>query len=195
MVGVLLALELIHREPSVSSATIQLDNQAVVQALGSCSAKPAQALLNLVHEGSNDWLTSDSDSDGSHGRQLGIHWISRHDGVHGNECADEEARRAVSIGSSPESKLPEMLQGHSLLCSLIALCGKYKELLKLRWKAMWAKSPQKGRMDMLDDKLPSHSFLMVTNHLSQAQASVLMQLRTGHIPLNCFLHRIGKTDS
>ena len=50
-------------------------------------------------------------------------------------------------------------------------------------------------MDRIDDKLPSHSFLMATNHLSRAQASILMQLCTGHIPLNRFLHRIGKTDS
>ena len=121
-------LELIHREHSISSATIRLDNQAVIQALGSRSAKPAQALLNLVHEGSNDWLTSDS----SGWRQLGIHWISGHDGVHGNEHTDEEARRAVSIGSSPESELLETLQGHILPCSLAALCGKFKELLKLR---------------------------------------------------------------
>ena len=79
---------------------------------------------------------------------------------------DEEAQRAVSIGSSPESKLPEALQGCPLPCSLAALCGKFKESLKLRWKAMWAKSPQKGQMDRIDDKLPSHSFLMATNHLS-----------------------------
>ena len=158
VVGVLLVLELIHREHSVSSATIRLDNQAVIQALGGHSAKPAQALLNLVHEGSNDWLTSNSNSNSSGQRQLGIHWISGHDGVHGNERTDEEARRAVSVGSSPESKLLEMLQWHVLPCSLAALCGKFKESLKLRWKAIWAKSPQKGRMDRIDDKLPSHSF-------------------------------------
>ena len=57
------------------------------------------------------------------------------------------------------------------------------------------KSPQKGRMDRINNKLPSHSFLMATNHLSRAQASILMQLHTGHIPLNRFLHRIGKIDS
>ena len=60
---------------------------------------------------------------------------------------------------------------------------------------MWAKSPWKGQMDKIDDKLPSHSFLMVTNHLTRAQASILMQLRTGHIPLNCFLHKISKANS
>ena len=96
----------------------------------------------------------------------GMGWISRHDVVHGNERTDEEAWRAVSVGSSPESELPETLQGHSLLCSLVALCGKFKESLKLRWKAIWVKSPRKGRMDRIDDKLPSHSFLMATDHLS-----------------------------
>ena len=136
VVGVLLALELIHREHSASSATIRLDNQAVIQALGGRHAKPVQALLNLVHEGSNDWLTSDGNSDSPGQRQLGIHWVSGHDGVHGNECADEEAWRAVSIGSSPESELPETLQGHTLPCSLAAMCSKFKESLKLRWRAM-----------------------------------------------------------
>ena len=130
--------------------------------MGGRNAKPVQALLNLVHEGSNDWLTSD----GSGRRQLGIHWVSGHDGVYGNEHVDEEAGRAVSVGSTLESELLEALQGCPLLCSLAALCSKFKESLKLRWKAMWAKSPQKGQMDRIDNKLTSHSFLMVTNHLS-----------------------------
>ena len=58
VVGVLLVLELIRRESTGHSATIRLDNQAIIQALGGCSTKPAQALLNLIHEGCADWLTS-----------------------------------------------------------------------------------------------------------------------------------------
>ena len=50
-------------------------------------------------------------------------------------------------------------------------------------------------MDKINAKLPSHSFLAATNHLSRAEMSVLMQLRTGHIPLNAFLRRIGRADS
>ena len=50
-------------------------------------------------------------------------------------------------------------------------------------------------MDKIDDKLPSHSFLMATNHLTRAQVSILMQLHTGHILLNCFLHKISRADS
>ena len=53
VVGVLLAAELINREHAAHMATIRLDNQAIIQALGSHSAKPAQHLLNLVHEACN----------------------------------------------------------------------------------------------------------------------------------------------
>ena len=55
--------------------------------------------------------------------------------------------------------------------------------------------PPKGQMDKIDNKLPSHSFLVATSHLSRAQASILMQLHTGHIPLNYFLHKINKVES
>src|SRR6266481_1562732 len=56
-------------------------------------------------------------------------------------------------------------------------------------------SPHRTRLAKIDTELPSHSYLKVTDHLTRAQASVLMQLRMGHIPLNAFLNRISKADS
>ena len=79
--------------------------------------------------------------------------------------------------------------------SLTTLGGSFQVDLQERWKSLWAKSPQRGHMDKIDAKLPLHSFLAATNHLSRAETSVLMQLRMGHIPLNAFLHRIGRADS
>ena len=87
------------------------------------------------------------------------------------------------------------LREQALPCSLTAMSGTFKESMRDRWKAIWAKSPRKGRMDKIDDKLPSHSFLAAMSHLSRAQASILMQLCTGHIPLNYFLHKINKVES
>ena len=162
-----------------------------MQALGSCSAKLAQSLLNSVHEACHEWLTNRRHRD----RQLTIGLVSRHDGVEGNECANNEAKTAACEGSSPEDELPEVLQDCTLLSSLTALGGTFKETLQVRWKSLWAKSPQKGRMDKVDNKLPSHSFLTVTGHLSRAQASMLMQLCMGHVPLNYFLHKTNKAES
>ena len=96
VIGVLLVLELLRQERRVHTASIKLDNQVVIQALGVCSAKPVQSLLNMVHDACEEWTAGDRRGR----RRLGISWISGHDGVKGNERADEEARKAVSDGSS-----------------------------------------------------------------------------------------------
>ena len=85
-----------------------------MQVLGGRSTKLAQSLLNSVHEACHEWLTDRR----RRNRQLTIGWVSRHDGVEGNECADNEAKIAVQEGSSPEDELPEALQGSSLRSSL-----------------------------------------------------------------------------
>ena len=41
VIGVLLALELLHWGCRVHTASIKLDNQVVIQVLGVCSTKPA----------------------------------------------------------------------------------------------------------------------------------------------------------
>ena len=59
VIGVLLALELLHQEWRVHTASIKLDNQAVIQALGMCSTKPVQSLLNMVHDACKEWTADD----------------------------------------------------------------------------------------------------------------------------------------
>jgi len=43
--------------------------------------------------------------------------------------------------------------------------------------------------------MPSPKFRKDTWHLSRRQAALLIQLRTGHVPLNKHLHRIGRVVS
>ena len=101
----------------------------------------------------------------------------------------------ASKGSSPEDELPGTLWECTLPYSLTALSGTFREALQDRWKSIWVKSSRKGWMDKIDNKLPSHSFLAETSHMSRAQVSILMQLHTGHVPLNYFLHKISKVES
>jgi len=42
--------------------------------------------------------------------------------------------------------------------------------------------------------MPSNKYGALTAKLSRDQSSVIVQLRTGHVPLNIYLHRILKTD-
>ena len=67
VIGVLLALELLCQEQRAHMASIKLDNQAVIQALGTRSTKPAQSLLNMVCDACEEWTAND---------RQGCQWLS-----------------------------------------------------------------------------------------------------------------------
>ena len=50
-------------------------------------------------------------------------------------------------------------------------------------------------MHQIDPSLPSAKFSTLVHFLLRRHASAIMQLRTGHVPLNHHLARIGKTPS
>ena len=47
----------------------------------------------------------------------------------------------------------------------------------------------------IDPEFPFNRFRKKLFALTRKQTSIIMQLRTGHIPLNFYLRRIGKVDS
>ena len=56
-------------------------------------------------------------------------------------------------------------------------------------------SPRKDRFTLIDPDFPFSNFRKRLFKLARNQASIVMQIRTGHIPLNFYLKRIGKVDS
>lgn len=60
-----------------------------------------------------------------------------------------------------------------------------------RWKA----SPRYARTRRIDPSLPSNKFLRLAGTLPKSRTSLLVQLRSGHIPLNRHLFRLGKVDT
>ena len=60
---------------------------------------------------------------------------------------------------------------------------------------MWSHSPRKDRFVLTDPDFPFNKFRTRLFKLARNQASLIMQIRTGHIPLNFYLRRIGKIDS
>jgi len=91
------------------------------------------------------------------------------------------------MGSSLGLDLPPELQGEELPYSLTAASATHKNGLLTTWRDMWAKSPQQQQLDKIDTKMLSSSFLRVTDGFTRVQASILMQLCIGHVPLNKFL--------
>jgi hypothetical protein len=67
--------------------------------------------------------------------------------------------------------------------------------LKVRWAKEWEVSPRRARVDQFGDKFPFTAFLGRTNSLTRKQSSMIIQIRSGHFPLNNYLYKIQKINS
>ena len=124
-----------------------------------------------------------------------LRWVPGHRNHEGNERADTEAKAAAQGDSSPEADLPTWLTRAPLPASL----SKIRQSLNLRFRtaaiAEWSLSPRAQTAMRIDPCLPSSAFMRLISPLPRRQASLLIQLRTGHAPLNYHLHCITKADS
>ena len=124
-----------------------------------------------------------------------MHWMPGHEDIEGNEIADNQAKLAAKCKSSPAMQLPPLLRKGELPTSASALKQAFNKARKAKWKSVWSTSPRHRRISRIDNDLPSKSFLDLIGPLSRAEASIMMQLRTGHVPLNQHLARIGKVPN
>ena len=124
LVGILLGLWLVGREPDADSASLKADSQAAIQALHTHKPGPGSYLLDEIHELSTSLCERSLSS-----LQLKISWISSHDGITGNNTVDEEAKAAVTGNSSPWQELPPLLQSDPLPCSSMATKQHYRNKL------------------------------------------------------------------
>ena len=128
------------------------------------------------------------------GADLLIKWTLGHIGIVGNEKADKEAKRAVRDGSSPLYRLPALLR-KTQLRSKAAAHHEFNWKLKIKAIDLWKESPRHNKLAQIDPNLKYVVFAKLTCNLHRDRASILFQLRAGHIPLNTYLHRIQKMDS
>ena len=190
LIGILLGLWLLHREPDADSVSPKANSQVAIQALNMHRLGPGSHILDEIHELSES-LCINSISD----LQLRVSWISGHDGVAGNESIDKEAKAAAKGDLSPCHKLPSLLQSNPLPFSTKAIKQHFRVKLAKEWHMLWEKSPHYQHASKIDPKLPARSFLKLTREVSKSQASTVFQLRSKHVLLCKHLHRIGKVDS
>jgi ribonuclease HI len=193
LVGILLGLQLIRTEKrSNTSCAIGADNQAAIQALQAEETKPGQhiaaEILKLAEQ-----IKKERKSD-NYG--ITIRWTAGHCGIEGNEKADLEAKRAAEGSSSNARELPKYLR-KPLRKSISALRQAYSDHANKEWTENWKSSERYKRLQT-SDTVPPHSskFLKLTSdhRITRKMASIMFQLRTGHIPLNSYLHRFKKVD-
>ena len=111
-----------------------------------------------------------------------------------NERAEEAMKKVVLGESSPAKDLPAFLC-KPLPLSISALHQESKTKIHRLWSQCWKNSPHYANMFQLDKSTPSNKWLVSVQPLNCKEASVIMQLHTGHIALNKHLHRIHHSPS
>ena len=185
-----LVLHLLSMERGIRSATIMLDNQSVIQSLGYRKLRTTQYLVS--------GLLSQFDSIFRWSRhldfELDIAWVKGHMDIEGNELVDKAVKEAAGGKSSKVTSLPSLLATNPLPVSVSAHKQAYGASLHKRWKEIWKQSLRHARITKIYPSLPSNKFWKLMVEHSRAQASLVIQLRTGHVPLNVYLHRISKLE-
>jgi ribonuclease HI len=185
VVGEILATWLIENTPDTNYKPVSIysDNQAFVQISRRPKAAPGQYLLQEFANKVN-----------SSRAKIRVKWISGHSDVRGNEKADKLAKEAADGKASRRTDQPPFLR-RTLPTSVSANKCMYLKHLKSCWKTMWLDSPRRRRIERIDDAFPFDGFRKRHYKISRAHASYMVQVRSGHLPLNSYLHRIGKIES
>ncbi|KAF5322573.1 hypothetical protein D9619_001116 [Psilocybe cf. subviscida] len=187
-IGLLLAVWLIttvleQGRIGISNISVYVDNQSVIKTLDNTRPGPAQHITDAFQT-----IAESTRTKGPRIKKFDIKWISAHSEVARNERVDEEAKAAAAGSTSPEDNLPEKLQ-QPLPYSKSALVQAAKAEAKQKWKEKWQKSDRRPRLEEIDEEFPCKTYMRVCRLLPRHQASRLIQLRTGHIPLNDYLHK------
>ena len=189
--GALMALWMLKGSNRISRLPISIysDSQALLKSLIAQRASPGFHLVKEITD-MVDTLVLRADTV-NHPCRIKLQWIAAHKDVKGNEKADEEAKRAAAGKSSPVEHLPHILR-KPLPPSLGVI--KHQFLIRLReeWVAAWSRSPRKARVEKLDEDFPFEKHRKMIEQLTRIQSSLIFQIRSNHLPLNCYLHRIGK---
>ena len=92
--------------------------------------------------------------------------------------------------------LPDLLHTNAPLpISISAVCQGHNTWLKKRAQLLWENSTRYVHARTYTPHALSNDYLVLIDAIPRAQSTVLFQLRTGHIPLNQHLHRIGSSPS
>ena len=183
LTGILLALQLIRIETPYRSTLIALDNVAAIQATKIAKSSPGSYLVDAIHD-----MVEREFEDDRHRRPT-LCWVPGHVDIEGNERSNEEAKAAARGHMSADAALPEAIRGQ-LPFSWSAARQRFNEGLKKRWKELLEQSPRWQKLKRIDPTAPSNRFRKITSSLPRRHVATLIQLCTGHAPLQHHLHRI-----
>lgn len=181
LVGMSLGLELLRTEPSADTVTLGIDNQAAIRAIHLTKGKAGHHLVDALHRQVEAIEKKHS------GIEIKAVWVPGHEEVEGNEYADGQAKRAAAGDVSPDSRLPKYCRT-TLPASKSAATQSFQKALREEANKAIAESPRCRRLLEIDPDFTGKKYLENTADLPRRHATVLIQLPSGHIPLNKHLH-------
>jgi ribonuclease HI len=189
VLGLVLGAQLLRTETRpLRTVSFNTDNQAAILATQLRRPAPGHYLMDVYHRIMEKLHNEHEDI------ECKVTWTPGHFGIQGNEEVDLLAKEAASGVSSRMGRLPVICRS-ALPLSKSAVKQRFMDRIKKRACKVWKGSPRFNRMARIDSSLPSRKFLDMTDNLSRRQTSMLLQMRTGHVPLYKYLHRIGKVQS
>ncbi|KAK7012564.1 ribonuclease H-like domain-containing protein [Favolaschia claudopus] len=189
--GTLLALDLARSASRARKVVILLDNQACIRALANRRPQPGMYLLTEFHRLLTALLKAKPRFHGN----VHLAWVPGHSNVEGNELADEAAKQAAQGAGDSNPVQGCRLVWTDLPVSLAAQRATATKRMAKQWETLWKQSRRAMKLASIDRSPPSRRILRLYGELTRTEASILTQLRTGHVGLNAFLHRIKVTDS
>jgi len=118
-------------------------------------------------------------------RTVTLHWVKAHVGIHGNERAD----RAANLAHKSDKSTHFPLHCEEVKCIL-------RSNFLLKWQRYWRESCVAQRKGLFLHGIKSKIVPWnVIDTGSRKMDCVLFRMRLGHVPLNEYLHKIGKSES
>jgi ribonuclease HI len=135
-VGGCLALTLLRKQRSVEGpVTIVVDSQPAIMATSNASPTPSHWIWDVWHDRTAALAKKHPNA------KITVRWAPGHIGIAGNECADEEAKRAAQYeDSSAAAAFPTVFRG-DLPWSRSAVRQDYYTELRAAAKQTWECSP------------------------------------------------------
>jgi ribonuclease HI len=157
------------------------DSQQALRAISAGNAaRSSRALLRSIAEYANTLIHA--------GVDLQFRWLPGHEGIIGNEEADEAAKEASSQVGKPTAPAQERVRE---IAGVIRLINRDRSEDPTPFDTSTLPGQYTWKMDQA---LPGKHTLQLYGSLTSEQASILIQARTGHCRLNQYLSRAGIVD-
>jgi ribonuclease HI len=174
-----LALEIALETPTQNGVVIFSDSQAALRAL----CRPRMPSGQVYLERCLDHLALLSDR----GR-VQLRWIPAHQGIPGNELADQNAKQAAHEELDPQNP------SNCYIRLSAAVRRRHREEAKEAWRLAWVKE-KTGRPTKRLIEVPTKKVLQYWTGLRKATTSIMIQLRTGRVGLAAYLAKINRADT